>query len=614
VRLQLEQLEARNLMSGLTPLVRFSGLEAGRHPTSPPKGPMGPVQFVPNNSVKVGPTVTTTTTSPESEEEIAVDPNNPARLVAAISDFSQLRLPGVPFRPNTTKYTYSTNDGATWKDAFVPFDSTMGLLVTGDGRSYLFNSDPVVAMDLQGRAYLSDLYFNFDNANGVYVSVGNFSGSGLTFTKANTRPVLVDPDPDGPNFEDKDWIAVDNAPSKDSPYSGNVYASWTHFVTTNPVTFAQTTTIFVARSTDHGQTWSSPVGVSPSIVFDPAATDFGSVVQFSQVAVGPHGEVYVLYELSKPPSTDEFYNDGHSQLWLVKSTNGGQTFSAPRAVTGVFDEIKYADFPATYRYASIPALAVNPKSGDLAIVYPDQVGSEVRMEYVSSTNGGTSFSAPVALNDASAGLRIMPAVAVDAQTGHLWVSWIDTRNSADLDHYDVYATLSTNGTVFKQNVRVTPQLLETSNSDFIGDYTGIAAGGGVAHPVWPSSGLAPDRQNQNSHLQTATLSLSAPPFIARPAVGAVILGSAGQTGTNATQGLPIQPAVTVDMMKGRPGLGGIENRNSSDLTFLGDSTWDMEYGPIGHSRSASNAWMMTGDWLADNWSLDAAIPDRGLED
>src|SRR5713226_2002266 len=55
---------------------------------------------------KVGPTVTPTTTIPEAEEHIAVDPLNSSNLVAAISDFS---LRG---GFNTTKYAFSFNNGA----------------------------------------------------------------------------------------------------------------------------------------------------------------------------------------------------------------------------------------------------------------------------------------------------------------------------------------------------------------------------------------------------------------------------------------------------------------------------------------------------------------------
>src|SRR5437763_743041 len=64
----------------------------------------------------VGATVTPTTTRPEAEEHIAVDPLNSAVLVAVVSDFS---LRG---GFNTTKYAYSLAGGAphTWAEHFLP--------------------------------------------------------------------------------------------------------------------------------------------------------------------------------------------------------------------------------------------------------------------------------------------------------------------------------------------------------------------------------------------------------------------------------------------------------------------------------------------------------------
>jgi hypothetical protein len=48
---------------------------------------------------------------------------------------------------------------------------------------------------------------------------------------------------------------------------------------------------------------------------------------------------------------------------------------------------------------------------------------------------------------------------------------------------------------------VTPALINAGNATFIGDYAGIAAAMGFAHPVWTSGGF------NNGSLQTATLQL-----------------------------------------------------------------------------------------------------------
>ncbi len=127
------------------------------------------------NPYIVGSTITPTTTFPEAEEQVAVDPNNNANLIAAISDFSNDKS----FK--NTKYAFSTNNGSSWRERFVPTDPISGLLVTGDSLSWSANSDPVVANDRVGNVYLAELYLNVKgNANGLYVSVATHRPSGAS--------------------------------------------------------------------------------------------------------------------------------------------------------------------------------------------------------------------------------------------------------------------------------------------------------------------------------------------------------------------------------------------------------------------------------------------------
>ena len=52
---------------------------------------------------------------------------------------------------------------------------------------------------------------------------------------------------------------------------------------------------------------------------------------------------------------------------------------------------------------------------------------------------------------------------------------------------------------FAPNARVTSALVNAGNTSFIGDYSGNAASGGFAHPVWTSGG------GNNGRLETAAL-------------------------------------------------------------------------------------------------------------
>jgi hypothetical protein len=423
------------------------------------------------NPYGVGPTVTPTTTLPEAEEEIAVDPLNPANLVTTVSDFSSL----LGF--NTTKFAYSNDRGATWTESFIPLDPFFGFFpATGDGFLWFANSDPVVVIDRAGNVYLANLYLDaIDNGNGFYVCVGTVSGGIGSFSVANTLPVITNPDASTPFLEDKPWIAVDN--SNNLATTGTVYAAWSHFFDNGTNDF-----IAVSRSRDQARTWTTPI----QQVSVPAQN---GAVQGAQVAVGPNGEVYLAYEA--------FFTGNSRQQFLAKSTDGGQTFSTPVAITPVFSDLT---FSSTYRKNSLPAMAVDPTTGNVVVLYAAQLAQGAKIQFIISTNGGASFSNPVTINDVPTGQQFMPAVAIDS-AGAIHTSWFDTRNSpGSAAQYDIYATFSRDrGVSFAPSSRVTSSLINAGSATFIGDYSGNAAADGFAHPAWTSGGF------NNGRLQTATL-------------------------------------------------------------------------------------------------------------
>jgi len=447
----------------------------------------------------VGPTITPTTTVPEAGEYIAVDPNNYKNLLAVVNDFAIPRA-GYPSM-FTPKYAFSSDNGATWVDSYVPLDNN-GWPITADGQIWLSYENPVVAVDLQGNAYVVAMGSNggiwanappvwpFNNANGLYVSVTTLKslrklGTGASggFTAAQVYPVATDLDPNTLFLNQWPWIAVDN--SRNSTTSGNVYVSWTR----TPWPSCEND-ILLSRSTDHGKTWSAPIRVS--------AKNQGGGVYGSQVAVGPKGEVYVVY----------FFHgfNGNAKLYLTKSTDGGVTFSRPVAIISSFNTLT---FDSTYLHWALPALAASPASGNVYVLYSDQpnksVGAEV--EFIRSTDGGATFSAPVVINDVAAGHQFMAAITVDS-AGVIHASWFDTRNSpTDSSIYDIYAAFSEDdGATFSPNARVTASSVNADGLPFIGFYMGIAAGGGFAHPVWCNGGAYPGIPGFGG-LQTATLTL-----------------------------------------------------------------------------------------------------------
>ena len=422
----------------------------------------------------MGTVVTATTSQPEAEEVISIDPNNHLNLAAMITDFS-LGSGGA----GTTRYSISHDGGGTWGDAFIPLSGMTP--TTSDGQLWSDNRDPSVAIDKLGNVFLSGIYaqppqMGQHSPSGVYVCVGSLPN--VTLTAAVCRPVFTNTAANDPFGEDKDSLAVDNS---SAGTSGNVYMTWIHF-TGCSASGCTSKYIAVSRSTDHGVTWSTPQ------LLTSGATD----VQWPQMTVGSDGTVYVSFEV--------FLGNSMAQHMLATSSDGGQSFSTPAAITPSYADVT---FSTTYRKNSGPTLVVSPVSGAEYVydVYAEQngAGSDIVVTRSTQPKGAGGFTTPISVNDSTLGQRIFPSAAVD-NNGTLHMSWFDTRNASGTAMYDIYATYSKDqGATFAPNARVTPALI--SAGTFIGDYAGMVAEptGGIAHPVWTSGG------SNAGMLQTATL-------------------------------------------------------------------------------------------------------------
>ena len=107
-------------------------------------------------------------------------------------------------------------------------------------------------------------------------------------------------------FQDKINIAVDQ--SVGTPTAGNVYVAWARYTGQ-----AANNVIFFTRSTDGGRTFSKPLRL----------TGDSAEEQFADIGIGPEGAVYVTYrEIAHQKSTE-------NRIRIVRSTDGGQSFSAP---------------------------------------------------------------------------------------------------------------------------------------------------------------------------------------------------------------------------------------------------------------------------------------------
>jgi hypothetical protein len=181
-------------------------------------------------------------------------------------------------------FATSTNGGATWTSGFLPGITTF----TSPAGPFNRVSDPVVAFDAQDNVWMISS-LGLTDTNGVVgaaVLTSRSTNGGLTWSNPVTTAAA------GGGNLDKNWIACDNTPT--SPFFGNCYTEFDDNGAGNAVR--------MATSTNGGLNWT---------VRNTSATGLGG-----QPVVRPNGTVLVPYET----------NNG--QIRSFRSIDGGTTWRA----------------------------------------------------------------------------------------------------------------------------------------------------------------------------------------------------------------------------------------------------------------------------------------------
>ena len=165
-------------------------------------------------------------------------------------------------------------------------------------------------------------------------------------------------------------------------------------------------------------------------------------------------------------------------------------------------------------------------SGRLYLVYTDATkagGSDTNIELRYSDNLGASFSSAVKVNDDSTTRsQFLPALAVDPTTGDVGVSWLDARNSSGNNTVQEYATVSnTHGVSFQPNVRISAGTSNQAGADDAdtldyGDITGAAFLDDKFTVAWAdnsnSTGGNPNGTDSFFDIYTATITVNPSAF------------------------------------------------------------------------------------------------------
>ncbi|HEY6777358.1 MAG TPA: sialidase family protein [Thermoleophilaceae bacterium] len=367
-------------------------------------------------------------TNPTSQHATEVEPDTFAHHGTVVSTFQVGRF----FDGGATDIgAVRSGDGGTTWDAptFLPAQTFSADAPFGDPNSpFERTSDPTVAFDAAHNVWMISSIPLLPNTSVPTVFISRSTDDGLTWG----RPISIPP-PDAKNVDlDKNWTVCDNH-SESSPFFGHCYTEFDNF--------GEGDRVLMSTSTDGGLTWSIPT--------ETAGHDKGLG---GQPVVQPDGTVIVPFEALNG-KIEAFRSTNGGASWTKAVTVGNIRFhgvagnlrtsplpSAEIAADGTAF-VAWEDCRFRRRCSSndivfsrssdgvnwtdaarvpiddvtsgadhfIPGLGVDPAaSGDdshLALTYyfyPDATctgGCQLKAGYISSPNGGATWSAPIELTN-----------------------------------------------------------------------------------------------------------------------------------------------------------------------------------------------------------------------
>jgi len=351
----------------------------------------------------------------EVEPSVAVDPTTPSHLIAV---FQQDRWSNGGARGLVT--AVSADGGSNWKEPTPPTFSTCAGGTAANGGAYDRSSDPWVSIGPDGRAYQVSLSVNAAQTISAILASTSTDG-GATWSGPAT--IQRDNSPDHFVFNDKESVTADpfkagtayvvwdrsrfpsdsanvnaghssafrgdpmfskttdggktwSTPARISPQNNNMFTIGNQIAVLPDGTLVDVfhygkgsgrdqpnaSLTGVSRSTDAGQTWSMPIQISNNPVANDVDPDTGFPLRtgadigggLPDIAVDPHsGALYVVWE-------DSRFSGTHNDIVLSKSTDGGQTWSAPKKINQTPSPVE----------AFTPMVDVLP-NGTVAVTYYD---------------------------------------------------------------------------------------------------------------------------------------------------------------------------------------------------------------------------------------------------
>lgn len=395
----------------------------------------------------------------QHETAINISSVNPKILMATWNDFRSGSEGWV--EPG---YCFSTDGGLNWSIENVVKD------IDGDLK---YGFDPSCAFNRNGTAFYC-YSAGYKLANGsnkigpIYVSRINNYFDPNDWEHQRVSTALQD--------QDKPFISIDNTGgSRD----GNIYVSWTDYYSGTAIRFA--------RSTNGGQSFqqlSFSLDNSEYSMKSPLKNENGDLliggVQGSMPAVGPNGEVYVIWH--------SIYGGlNASKVFIRRSLDGGLTFENSIEI-GQFTKNPSGQYFGCIDIRHFPSIAVDQNTNYIYVAYEDYEGlittplqiECVRVKYLS--NGSLDIFGPVVATSLS-GNQAFPGLTVDP-SGKVVFSFLQINSSTSVDCYYTESYDYIESLDYSVPYKITSTASNPNLSSHGHHYQGMISRLGMNYPLW----------------------------------------------------------------------------------------------------------------------------------